>query len=102
VSEECLHAKISSEDFVTCEGCGFKVKDILATLQSSLDTAKDEIAALRLMLFYAHSGMQHIVYGDDGERQCNTCMIDFLRDTPKEMQEKIIRRNIDGLREAGA
>ena len=47
MSEECRHSKISSQDFVTCEGCGFKVKDILAALQSSLDTATDEIAALR-------------------------------------------------------
>jgi len=47
MSEECRHSKISSQDFVTCEGCGFKVKDILAALQSSLDTATDEIAVLR-------------------------------------------------------
>lgn len=54
MSEECRHTKISSEDFVTCEGCGFKVRDILAALQSELAAeiaqgkyAREEIAALR-------------------------------------------------------
>ncbi len=44
MSEECRHSKISSQDFVTCEGCGFKVKDILAALQSDLAAARTQIA----------------------------------------------------------
>ena len=59
MSEECRHSKISSQDFVTCEGCGFKVKDILAALQSSLDTATEEIAALRESLGLLQIGHDH-------------------------------------------
>jgi hypothetical protein len=48
-----------------------------------------ENTALRHLLFLAHGSPEHYLYGDDGERQCNTCMIDFNRDNPAEISQKI-------------
>ena len=45
---------------------------------------------LRRLLWMNHNP-DHIpiLYGDDGEMQCNACVIDFLRDSPKKIQERI-------------
>jgi hypothetical protein len=48
---------------------------------------------LRHLLFLAHGNAEHYLYGDDGERQCNACMIDFNVDTPKEIWQKITDYN---------
>ncbi len=37
-----------------------------------------DILSLRQMLWMRH-GDNHILYGDDGEMQCSTCMVDFKR-----------------------
>lgn len=44
---------------------------------------------LRHLLFMAHGSEEHYLYGDDGERWCNTCMIDFNNDSPDEIARKI-------------
>ena len=53
-----------------------------------------EIDSLRLLLFYAHSNMHHMVYGDDGELQCNTCGCDFKRDSSQVLLDKISNYNL--------
>lgn len=62
--------------------------------------ATTELADLRLverklrhMLFMAHGNEEHYLYGDDGERSCNTCMIDFNKDSPDEIEQKIFNYN---------
>jgi len=50
--------------------------------------------SLRLLLFYAHSNMHHVVYGDDGELQCNTCGCDFKRDSSQVLLDKISNYNL--------
>jgi hypothetical protein len=47
---------------------------------------------LRHLLFVAHGNAEHYLYGDDGERSCNTCMIDFNRDSAEEIERKIHER----------
>ena len=50
---------------------------------------------LRMMLFMAHGVVgKHCLYGDDGERHCNTCMIDFVRDSVDEIERKIHEYNM--------
>jgi len=46
-----------------------------------------EIATLRRLLWLSHAG--HMIYGDDGETQCNQCMIDFKRDPVDVIERKI-------------
>ena len=53
--------------------------------------SKDE-ETLRELLFAEHSCDGK--YGDDGERQCGSCMIDFRRDSVEEIKEKISYRNL--------
>ena len=53
------------------------------------DVARDEVAALRHLLFLSHGSAEHYLYGDDGQRDCNTCMIDFNTDSPAEIENKI-------------
>jgi len=42
---------------------------------------------LRELLWLRHGCMEGL-YGDDGELQCNKCMIDFKRDSPKTIKER--------------
>jgi hypothetical protein len=49
---------------------------------------------LREMLWLSHAFRKHILYGDDGEMQCNTCRIDFLRMSPDEIKDIIVRNNM--------
>jgi phage tail sheath gpL-like len=55
---------------------------------------QNDITILRHLLFMQHGNDEHYLYGDDGERRCNTCMIDFNNDTPDQIQQKIYHYNM--------
>ncbi len=61
-----------------------------------LDNARLEAEnkKLRHLLFVAHGSPEHYLYGDDGERTCNTCMVDFNRDSAEEIERKIHEYNM--------
>ena len=61
-------------------------RDAAASLIKEL---RAEVAALRHLLFLSHGSAEHYLYGDDGQRDCNTCMIDFNTDSPAEIENKI-------------
>ena len=49
-----------------------------------------DIRKLRELLWLNHDRTRtHVMYGDDGEMDCNTCMIDFRRDPVDEIANKI-------------
>ncbi len=48
--------------------------------------------ALRKLLWIRH-GCTIGLYGDDGELQCNECHIDFLRDSPVDIEWRFIQIN---------
>ena len=52
---------------------------------------EEENKILRRLLWTIHSRDNCNLYGDDGEMQCNTCVIDFKRDSA----EKIDKRFFD-------
>lgn len=54
-----------------------------------LEFLKMENSGLRNLLFNQHGSNVHYLYGDDGERQCNTCWIDFKRDSVDEIEQKL-------------
>ena len=55
---------------------------------------------LRYMLFNEHDNEEHYLYGDDGgERRCNTCGIDFVRDT---LDDIMLKKSLYILRKYGA
>ena len=59
-------------------------------------TIEDEMI-LRRLLAFAYSG--HELYADDGELQDGRHpMIDFVRDTPTQLENKITQRGMDVIR----
>lgn len=46
---------------------------------------------LRRLLWLVHGHCDFAaLYGDDGEMQCNSCMIDFKRDTPERIEARLM------------
>ena len=53
---------------------------------------------LRKLLWLRHGCPISSLYGDDGEMQCSTCLIDFKRADPDKIQAIWEKRNLDFLR----
>ena len=51
-------------------------------------TLEIENERLRQMLWLRHGCPFYALYGDDGEMQCNKCMLDFRRDSVDKIVEK--------------
>lgn len=68
------------------------LRAVLAKWGTPPAVARTETIELRRMLCAAHAG--HLAYMDDGEAQDNRefPLIDFLRDSPPEIQDKLHRR----------
>jgi len=47
-----------------------------------------ENSILRRLLWLRHGCPFPALYGDDGEMQCNVCMLDFKRDSAKRIERK--------------
>ena len=58
---------------------------------------KDELL-LRELLWKCH-GHQGL-YGDDGEMQCSVCLVDFKRDDPRQIEERLMEIGLRKLRNA--
>ncbi len=54
---------------------------------------------LRRLLWLNHGCIFASLYGDDGEMQCNKCLIDFKRDSEDEIDTKITNNNINRLKD---
>jgi hypothetical protein len=53
---------------------------------------------LRKLLWLMHGCSITALYGDDGEMQCSSCMIDFKRDSEELIEQKfndIVQKRID-------
>lgn len=49
---------------------------------------------LRRLLWLRHGCGFHMLYGDDGEMQCNSCMIDFKRNSPAQISDRFHRLGV--------
>jgi len=56
---------------------------------------------LRVLLWLRHGCDLAVLYGDDGERQCNACMIDFIRMSVEEIRQKFEDIGMKKLIESG-
>ena len=71
------------------------LREFSSLLQSAeRERCVDENKKLRHLLFMAHGSEEHYLYGDDGERTCNTCWIDFNTDSPDVIEQKIYAYNM--------
>lgn len=59
------------------------------SIDAVVNELKSENKKLRYLLFMAHGNEEHYLYGDDGERTCNTCWIDFNADSADEIERKL-------------
>ena len=60
-------------------------------IENVLANMSEDERMLRQMLWEEHSC--DMKYGDDGERQCGACVIDFMRDSVETIREQINKRN---------
>ena len=51
----------------------------------------------RKLLWIRHGCPTECLYGDDGELQCNCCLIDFKRDLAEEIQQRFFDINVKKL-----
>jgi len=58
-----------------------------------------DIRKLREFLWLKHGCLTTALYGDDGEMQCNACMIDFKRDPVKRIEEVFNRKAFEAARQ---
>lgn len=59
-------------------------------LDDEIERLRAENARLRELLWLRHGCEVTALYGDDGERSCGDCRIDFKRMTPAEIEARLI------------
>ena len=57
-----------------------------ATMISTITELEQENRKLRKLLWIRHGCYTSVLYGDDGEMQCNSCVLDFKRMSAKEIE----------------
>jgi len=62
------------------------------TAENEREKLEADNYVLRWLLWLRHGCNGASLYGDDGEMQCNTCMIDFKRDDPLDIEQKWIEK----------
>jgi len=93
---ECEHMSYEENGSCSCdifmiaqlteiEGEGIKKLSECVTAQDAFD---EDNKILRELLWLRHGCGIIGLYGDDGERQCAKCMIDFKRDSAELIKEK--------------
>lgn len=70
--------------------------------EAALTNVLDANRGLRRLLFLAHGDGQCVLYGDDGELTCNSCVIDFKRDPVATIEHRIFMRGLKRLADAQA
>ncbi len=55
----------------------------------------ERICARLRKLLWLHHGHGVYLYGDDGEMQCSSCMIDFKRDPINKIEQEFERQAIE-------
>jgi len=58
----------------------------------------EEEQILRKLLWVRHGCPFPALYGDDGEMQCNNCMIDFKRMAAKDIERRFIEINMPAIK----
>ena len=77
------------------EECSFSgqeaIDNLVKNLTRNIDAALDEEGKpWRRLLWLRHGCEQIALYGDDGEMQCNKCMLDFRRMTASEIDDHFL------------
>ncbi len=73
---------------------------VLVSENSHTPLSQEQEMILREMVWLNHGCSSGALYGDDGEMQCNKCMIDFKRMAPSQIMEIRTQINIKKLKSA--
>ena len=71
------------------EGKTPEMSKMISVNQTDHDAMATDNRKLREMLWIYHGHSIQGLYGDDGERQCSKCMIDFNRDSVDNIAHKL-------------
>jgi len=63
-------------------------------MDEEIEAVKKENKKLRELLWLNHGCPIGMLYGDDGEMQCNKCMIDFKRDSIEDIINKFAKMGV--------
>lgn len=82
---------LGGSDAKRCHVCASPVveRDSGEGTQFLIADVSDDIALRKLLWLHHRCSDIRALYGDDGEMQCNTCMVDFKRDSPKLIEKKL-------------
>ena len=91
-----LYAALKHEKSCTCGECsgGLNAVDALVRRIERLE------GTLRIELFVHHGHTYEALYSDDGEMQCNACLVDFKRMPIEELTAHVRRVRLARLMEA--
>lgn len=64
------------------------IRGNLAIIESELTVLREDNIGLRRLLFLRHGCGFDALYGDDGELQCSSCLIDFKRMSAEDISRK--------------
>lgn len=70
------------------------ILDPMDILKEDNEKLKEENKILRELILFSHGCDSNAIYGDDGEKQCRQCGIDFKRISAVEIQNKRIKKNM--------
>lgn len=83
-----LTTKRMSEKAVKAGAKEVDTKQLIRTERNRCKKIDTENMILRYLLWLRHGCSPHALYGDDGEMQCGSCMIDFKRDSARRINEQ--------------
>lgn len=58
-----------------------------------MNPEKDDLIKMRELLWLRHGCSSSALYSYDGEMRCNSCLIDFKRDSAESIEETFLRLN---------
>lgn len=71
---------------------------IHAYITQAVEAEREDTLLLRREWWLTHCiASNHVPYGDDGEMDCNTCMIDFRREPVREIIRRLHNRALEQL-----
>ncbi len=93
IAEKTMVAAQTHKDLARLPGAVYVANEALrGTSKRCLGLRESEMMLRRLL--WEHHASGHGLYGDDGEMQCNTCLLDFKRDSIDEIERVFLQARL--------
>ncbi len=97
IAEKTMVAAQTHKDLARLPGAVHVANEALRGTSKRCFSLRESDMRLRRLL-WEHHASGHGLYGDDGEMQCNTCLLDFKRDSIEQIESVFLQAR---LREMG-